>query len=221
MAEKPYPGNDGYIGARDDESDTSGFNAHAFLIKQMIGQISTATLVQVKAVTNAGALAAVGFVDVHPLVNQIDGLGNSVPHGVIYHVPYFRIQGGGNAIILDPQVGDIGIAIFAGQDISSVKASKARSNPGSRRRFNMADALYIGGVLNGVPTQFVRFSASGIELVSPTEIDISAPVVRVHAATSLHVDCDGNGFVYTPSNRDDYSIGSTGSTKPLNPPEVP
>ena len=83
------------------------------------------TLVQVVAVTNDGGVEPVGFVDVHPMVAQVDGKGQPTPHGVIYGLPYIRVQGGSNAVILDPQVGDIGLAVFCAQDISKVKATKA------------------------------------------------------------------------------------------------
>src|SRR3954470_11838233 len=94
----------GYQGAQNPSSATSEYNTHAFVIRQILSQISTATLVQIKAVTNAGGIAPVGFVDVLPLVNQIDGGNGAMPHGVVHNVPYFRLQGGANAIILDPQV---------------------------------------------------------------------------------------------------------------------
>jgi phage baseplate assembly protein gpV len=106
-----------------------------------------------------------------------------VPHGTIYSVPYFRLQGGANAVILDPQVGDIGIAVFAESDISSVKAAKAQANPGSARKFDMADGLYLGGFLNGTPSQYVQFSASGITLLSPSAVTIQAPTVTIQAPT--------------------------------------
>ena len=94
-----------------------------FLISQALNRVSTATLVKVVSVTNAGGLSPVGFVDVQPLVNQLDGAGNAVPHGVLHRLPYFRLQGGADAVILDPKVGDIGMAAFANRDISLVKTS--------------------------------------------------------------------------------------------------
>ena len=57
--------------------------------------------------------------------------------------------------LIDPTQGDIGLAIFADRDISSVRANRAQANPGSYRRFDMADGVYIGGILNGMPTQTV------------------------------------------------------------------
>jgi len=138
-----------------------------FVIKSILSRSATATLVLVKSVTNAGEVAPVGFIDVQPMVAQLDGKGQPTPHGIIHNVPYLRLQGGQNAVILDPVVGDIGIAIFGSHDLSSVKSNKAPSNPGSRRRFSMADALYVGGVLNGSPAQYIRFTSGGDVEIKP------------------------------------------------------
>ncbi len=159
------PADDGYVGPLDSTTDTSQFNEVWFLVQQALSLVSTATLVQVKAVTNAGEVSPVGFVDVLPLVNQLDGDGNATPHLTVFKLPYFRLQGGTDAIICDPKVGDIGLASFADRDISSVKANKAQSNPGSRRRFAMSDGLYLGGFLNVAPEQYLRFRDDGLELV--------------------------------------------------------
>jgi len=145
----------------------------------VLGELATATVVQVVAVTNAGGVEPVGSVDVLPLVRQVTPDGDGVPHGTVFGLPYMRMQGGANAVILDPQVGDIGIAVFASRDISSVKATKAEALPGSARTFDYADGLYIGGVLNGVPTQFVQFAAAGITIKSPTKVTIEAPAIEL------------------------------------------
>jgi len=170
----------GYQSFLDLLSDFEAMNTH---IQSVVARMATATLVQVKACTNSGGLAPFGFVDILPLVNILNGAGIATKHAVIYHCPYYRAQGGQNAIILDPQEGDIGIAVFASRDISAVKATQAQSNPGSRRLFDMADALYIGGLLNGVPNQFVRFSTDGIHLQSPTLIELDAPDIKLVAPT--------------------------------------
>ena len=43
----------------------------------------------------------------------------------------------------------------------------------------MADGLYIGGVLNAVPRQYVRFAADGITVVSETRIKLQSPTVEI------------------------------------------
>lgn len=155
------------------------YNQISFAIQQALGKMQTATLVQVQSCSNAGDDSPVGTVDIVPLVNQVDSQGNSVPHTTIYNVPYLRIQGGANAVIIDPQPGDIGIALFANRDISNVKSTKAQAPPASGRRFSFSDAMYLGGMLNGNPTQYVQFNESGITIVSPTAITLQAPTIKL------------------------------------------
>jgi hypothetical protein len=174
---------DGFSGFQPPDTAGSEFNALRFFVQSLLERVSTATLVKVEACTNDGGLTPVGFVDITPLVNQVTGDGVAVPHGTIYHCPYFRIQGGANAVIIDPEPGDLGIAVFADHDISSVASNKGQANPGSRRRFDMADGLYLGGFLNGAPTQYVQFSAAGIKIDSPTLVNLVAPDVQINAQT--------------------------------------
>lgn len=169
-------------------SGASEYDAIDFIARQIVGRAATAALVQVKAV-NSASLGAIGTVDVQPMVHQIDGYGNAVPHGVIHNLPYLRVQGGACAVIVDPQPGDIGIAWFASHDISTVKKTKAPALPGTRRRFDWADGLYGGGVLNGAPTQYIRLdpeagitiqAAPGlpITLASDAQITVDAPMTH-------------------------------------------
>ena len=183
----------GFRGFQNPNTSASEFNAQAFLIQSMLARLATSTLVQIKAVTNSGGVSPVGFVDILPLVNQIDGEGNAVPHATVFHCPYLRIQGGTNAVILDPQVGDIGVAVFADRDVSSATANRAPANPGSRRRFDMADGLYLGGMLNGTPTQFVQFESGGITITSPSAVTINAPTLTVNGNTTFNGTVTANG----------------------------
>ena len=189
-------GNDafGYRGLQGPTDSTGDYNVDSFLIWSILREVAGARLVKVKAVTNSGSVSPVGFVDVLPLVNQLDGSNNATPHGIVHNLPYFRLQGGTNAVILDPQVDDIGLAIIEDRDISSVKSSKGQANPGSKRIFSMADGLYIGGFLNGTPVQYVQFSAAGIDVVSPTKVTLQAPLVEVDASTSFTVNSPQSGF---------------------------
>ena len=164
------------------------FNNIAFTIQQALSKMQTSTIVRVEACTNSGGLSPVGFVDVTPMVNQIDSQGNPMPHVTIYNVPYLRIQGGGNAVIIDPEPGDLGICVFASRDISKIKSTKAQGNPGSRRIYNFSDGMYLGGLLNGTPTQYIEFQSSGIKIHSPTKVTIEGPVVEIDAGTSCTVN---------------------------------
>ncbi len=158
------------------------FNNIGFAILQLIGKIQTATLVRVESCTNSGDLSPVGMVDITPLVNQLDGQGNPVPHVTIYNVPYLRLQGGTDAIILDPKPGDLGLAVFGSRDLSKVKSTKAQANPGSFRQYDFSDALYVGGMLNGTPEQYIQFASDGIKIVSPATITLQAPNIVLKGA---------------------------------------
>ena len=174
----------GYRGAQDPNSATSDFNERDFHIRQVLSQAEHMTLVRIVSVTNNGGLSAVGFVDVTPLVLQVDGNGNPVDHNTIHGLPYFRLQGGTRAVIIDPEVGDIGYAVFADRDISTVKATKDAALPGSRRRNDMADGVYVGGVLNGVPTSVIRMQGDDIHAECPGKFIVTAAGgTEIHSPT--------------------------------------
>lgn len=178
---------DGYNGTQQPGHATDEYNAMAFVIQQILNGRNHVALVQVISVTTAGGLALAGTVDVKPLVNQLDGYGNAVAHGVVNDIPYVRVQGGSNAVIIDPEVGDIGICVFCDRDISAVQATRAAANPGSFRRSDMADGVYLGGLLNGIPNQYVMFGPSGIKMVSPANITLQAPKVEINASASVTI----------------------------------
>lgn len=142
----------------DFDSEQNGLN---FAIQQAMLKLQTSLPVRVMAVRNAG-LAPVGQVDIQVLVDMVDGQGNTVQHGTIPNVPYFRLQGGTNAVIVDPSPGDIGMACFCSRDISAVKSVKDAAPPGSWRSHDFSDALYLGGFLNGTPTSYIQITEGGI-----------------------------------------------------------
>jgi hypothetical protein len=190
------------------------------MIQQMLSKVHTATIVQVTACSNDGGVSPVGTVDVQILVNQMGSLAGQmvgVPHVTMYGLPYLRIQGGANAIIIDPQPGDIGIAVFASRDITNVKSTKAQANPNTFRMHDFADGMYLGGLLNGVPLQFIQFSTAGIVVSVPpastatiqTGDELSSVIVDDDSVTmdSSDVDItaeigeiDLTGEVYTDQN---------------------
>lgn len=189
------------------------FNNIAFLVQQALLKMQTATLVRIESCTNNGSLDPVGFVDVTPLVNQIDGQGNATPHVTIYNVPYLRIQGGTSAIILDPKAGDIGVCVFASRDITKVKSTKKQANPGSWRQYSFSDGLYLGGMLNGTPEQYIQFNNTGVTITAPlvtinANVQVNGSVVATGdvtgQGTSLHTH--KHGGVQAGSNQTDVPV---------------
>lgn len=150
----------GYGQQRPSDSD-SDLNAISFVVSQMMARMSTMKLVKVVAVHGNGEVAAPGTVDVLPLVNQVDGNNNATAHGTVYGVPWWRLQGGPCAVVCDPRVDDIGYVVVSDRDISNVKANRKQSNPGSFRQYDLADGVYVGGVLNLAPTCYILFKEDG------------------------------------------------------------
>lgn len=171
------------LGALTPWSTEGDYNVQYFAIQQALSKLQTATLVRVESCTNDGGVSPFGLVDVTPLVAQVDGTGALTPHVTLYGIPYFRLQGGTSGIIMDPKAGDIGIAVFASRDISSVKSTQGPSGPGSGRQYDFADGMYLGGLLNGTPTQYLRFSDTGIEIVTP-DGQITLTADSIHAGDS-------------------------------------
>lgn len=197
------------------------YNGIAFVVQQLLAKIQTATLVEVVSCTNNGNLAPVGTVNVKPLVNQVDAAGNPFPHTTIFNVPYVRMFGGngGNAIILDPQAGDIGVAVFASRDISQVIATEAQANPGSARQYDFSDAMYLFGMLNGgTPSQYVQFNSAGISIVSPTAITLQAPQINLQGAVA---QSDGIMTVQTDVTAGPNNISAVGHTHTSEAPGSP
>lgn len=177
------------------EDAGSDFSKVNFLIERRLARVRTMVPVTVISCTNSGGISPVGFVNVQPTVNMTDGAGNATQHGIINNVPYQRIQGGTSAIIIDPVAGDLGWCGICDRDISSLKNNKAISNPGSWRRFDLADAVYIASGLNGPPTQYVQFSSTGIMLK-----DINGNTITM-GSSGITI----NGILFPPSGSGNWA----------------
>lgn len=139
-----------------------------FVVQALLGRLHTLQLAIVTAVDESKEICSI-----KPLVMKIDGNNDAYERGTITNVPYFISQGGGNAVIIPPKVGDIGLAAFCERDISMVKRNKAEAPPDTRRMYDLNDALYFGGFLNGAPTQYIQFLDSGINIKSTGDININ------------------------------------------------
>jgi hypothetical protein len=186
----------------------SRYNVLQFLIRQALAEVRTAIPVVVKAVTTAGGVSPIGTVDATPLVNILDGNANATKHIAIFGLPYFRLQGGANAVTMDPAVGDMGLAVVSDRDISAVKKALKQSPPGSGRRFDLADATYFGCTMSGsAPTQYVQFTPTGINIVSASGgINLNGTIIdkngNLQLAGSIEAVGGGNysGDIKTTGN---------------------
>jgi hypothetical protein len=160
-----------FLGAQDQGDGASQHNASDFHIQQALAQINTAAMVKIVRAPydkdgkdiDPGSVVPVGYVDVQPMVHQIDGHGQPTPHGTVFRLSYHRVQGGRNAIISDPEKGDIGQMVVNSRDTSIVRSTNDVGNPGSRRKFDLADGIYVGSPQQKEkPEQYLSFPKGGI-----------------------------------------------------------
>lgn len=172
-----------------------------FTVQQMLAKVRTATLVRVVSFTPGGGGLLAGTVAVQPLINQVSVAGDGVAHGIIYGLPYFRLQAGASAIVADPVAGDIGFAGIVDRDTSTVKASKTQANPGSSRRFDLADGVYFGGIgsLNGAPTEYVHLkNGAGVDVVTPGPATVTAGgAITITASTTITLSAGGKTWTFS------------------------
>lgn len=138
------------------------FDVISFIVRQRIALLDTMKLVQIVAVhPGTGTPPIAGTVDVQLLVQQIDGSGNVQSNGVVYGIPFFRLQGGKWAVICDPDVGDFGYVVCSDRDVSNVVKNPGQATPGSYRKYSVSDGVYVGGCINQVPVATIDLRRDG------------------------------------------------------------
>ena len=168
------------IGVAPETAENSMPNALDFIIRQTVkGLVNTALPVLVVKCSPGGTNGAAGYVDIKPLICQTDAVGNVLAPAIIYHVPYFRLQAGIAAVVIDPVPGDIGLAVFAQSDSSALpQKASAPVQPGSWRCYNQADAFYIGGFINKAPSAWIEITQAGvINIKASGGVNIDTPNV--------------------------------------------
>lgn len=160
-------------GIADQNTPNNEFTALVFLIQQQIAAMATSAVVEVVRAPydrsgnpiTPGSTTVIGFVDVRPLVNQVDGSGKATPHGTVHRLSYHRNQGGNGAFISDPVVGDQGVMMASSRDSSVVKNTNAGGNPGSNRTYDWADGTYFGCTQGArAPGQSFAWLAQGFNI---------------------------------------------------------
>ncbi len=150
----------------------SQYNALSFMIQQAIReQVNTCIICKVVGVSDV-------YVDVLPMVTQVSGKDEAIAPTTLYHLPFMRYHAGIAAVILNPVVGDIGLAVFAGKDCSNVKVGTSEPVPPASFRDNsMANGFYIGGFLNQAPSVFVELTQGGaVNITAPGGVNINGSV---------------------------------------------
>lgn len=168
------------------QSNASGFNLlnlgggaeFKSIVQSMLSLINTGDLVRVTKVDSSG-LAPVGFVSVKPLTLRIGADNNNIEQGEVHGVPFFRLQGGANGIVIDPQVGDIGYCGFCSRDISLVKRIRDMAAMNVYRVSDISDAVFFGGWSANPVEQYIWFDGDEIKIKANSKVVIDAPMTEV------------------------------------------
>jgi hypothetical protein len=166
------------------------------LILSLLKDVRTAIPVQVKAVhPGAGSPPTIGTVDVQPLIQTVDGTGKLWPINKVFGASFCRAQAGGNALVMDPAVDDIGLAVVWDRDVSSVLASLGLAGPGSARTHDISDLVYVLSVKSmSALAQYIWFGG-GINIQSPA-VTTSGNLSAGTGATTTAVDMNGQVLTF-------------------------
>lgn len=176
------------------EQTIPGAAQDKYIMERLISNAHTMVPVKVISVSvPTDVLAPIGRCVVKPLVQQVDGSNNVWPRGEIRNVPYLRVQGGENAVIIDPKAGDIGLCGFCERDISMVKRTGEEAAPDTLRKYNLNDAVYMFTMMSGTPTQYIHFKQNEIHIKSPNKIVLDAPIVEATGMVNAAADVVGGG----------------------------
>jgi hypothetical protein len=201
---------DAYAGLAGDTTGTGEHNRQDFAMRRVLDGVWTSGPCVVVAIRG-------DRVDIRPSVGQLDGSGKGVPHGTIHNVPVWQYQAGGSAVVLRPAVGDHGWALYAHSDISSVKANNGKpSNPGSLRKHDPSDAMYMGGVFGSAPTQTITMSdADGIVITSDKPVRINAPELNVSGKVTSGTGSTFGGRAFDTHTHKGVTAGTATSGPPV------
>lgn len=184
------------LSQRKPNTTSSDYNSLLFSIWQQLAQINTSELALVVAVNENATL------DVKPLLRSLNPNDEAVEPAVIYNIPYLRLQAGGNAFKIMPQVGDMGLIGYCQRDISGVLAQKGLANPQSHRKFSNSDAVYICSVahLAKEPVRYLEINDSQMTINGDVPLNITATQATVNAPTTINGNTIINGNVSINGN---------------------
>lgn len=165
------------------------------LILSLIKDVRTTIPVKITAVhPGQGTPPQIGTVDVQPLVQTVDGNGKLWSLGVTYGAQALRIQAGATAIIVDPAVGDVGLAVACDRDISSVIAAMGIAGPGSARTHDISDLVYLFTLVSataparyiwGKPNGDITALTDGTLTLQGAQINLIGPVTQTNGDVTM------------------------------------
>lgn len=165
----------------------SEYNILHFIISSIIkGMVNTAIPVRVDNIERPAEGSGAGYLSATPLIRMRSASGEALDTVSIPKLRWFRLQHGTAAIIVDPKPGDVGLAIFAQQDVSTLNGGNQPMQAGSFRSYDMSDGFYVGGFWGQKPTTFIRVEDTGdVTITAPNTVTVNCTTATVNASGSI------------------------------------
>ncbi|HDL6759489.1 TPA: phage baseplate protein [Yersinia enterocolitica] len=165
-------------------AQASEAESHAYIFRLLL---SGSFFIEIVEVTAVGGAAPNLVVDVIPLVTRTDQSGAMIPNSEVFNVPVWRLQRGNSAIIMNPVPGDIGMIAVCDRDNSLARSNRRQSVPATNRAHSKSDAIYLGGLLNNEPSQFIEFADGAINITSPNPVNITCSKANITAPDGVEI----------------------------------
>lgn len=137
----------------------------ANMANYLANNVNTAAQVSISGGDAAGPDAPAGTASCQPMVGATDNFGQVMPTAAANGAPYFRLQAGNMAIVIDPRPGDTGLAVYTKADSSGAAAGQeGASPPASNRPFDPANGFVFGGFKNAAPESYIELNPDSNEI---------------------------------------------------------
>lgn len=146
---------------------SSEANALSYAFKKLLKQNTFIEMVTIESVDSDKKTCII-----KPLVIGRSASGEQIEPELVYNIPYFRLQMGTSAVIMDPKEGDIGLLLVCDENTAGVKSTNGPAVAPTGQRHSRQYGIYLGGValLNSTPDEYIKFTGSGIEIVGDVSI---------------------------------------------------
>lgn len=213
------------------EDLTSEYNALNFIITSIIkSTVNTCYAVTVTEVDTDNQK-----VTVKPLIAQIDADNNKIELPEIFEIPYFRYSAGRTAVKLDPVAGDIGVLIIFKSDSNNIKTGdNSQILPNTFLNYPLYSGIYIGGMLNNDPENYIEIKDDSITINANKKIVINCQTAEINADSEVNINSSKinlgenaslaliNEKITDALNQHTHNyINTAGTLAPTTPPLVP
>ncbi len=180
-------------------SSNTMYNAVEYMVRRIVSEmVETSDIVNIDSADQNGDTGPGGYASATPLVCQTDGFGNAIPAVSVPQMKFYRPQAGKAAIIMDPQPGDKGLAIYPKRDSSGITVGEnSPKQPSSFRSFSQADGVVLSGILGETPEIWLH--------LNPVSGDISLST----KAAKIEISCRDSGDIDIKTNNGTINIFST------------